>query len=699
MRIGKLKLWKLIVVVGLCAIVLAGCSTFEDIFGGGGDDETAVDISLTSPTNGAENQETSLTLTWSGNGTTYDVYLDKNNPPTTKVKNDNSTKSYEISGLDGGTKYYWQVEATKDGTSEKSGVWSFTTKSVDSEKAEGTITITYPTSSTVWTLGGGNTYAEWTGATDSVLFEIYAGGLYKGVYHITTANDGHVDGSAALDDWGTGNEFQLKIIDKNGNFGWSEKFSITEAISKTGLVAYYPFDGDAKDASGNGHHGTEHGNTISYVAGQKEKAVKFDNTQSTSIFHKNDYLSLPKTSFKDFTISLWVKFDENNHGGHNAALYAAGDASRDPHFKMMVSVDGKLHISINKDGADIMKDESPKVDFSDKQWHHIVASKSSQSVLFFEDGKLLKKLGLKEDLEIENLEHWIAYHEWYGGTASASRFTGQIDEVRIYNKALTEAEISELYKKDGGGEATGAATNIANQSTITYSSISTSAYGGYTPKASDVVDGEVKGLNFWTASSFSGSGWLNFAFSSSKSVAGIVIFSGHIHGSTSYRIKYKVEIKSNNEWKEVSTSQWIDNSISGVSKYYISDNHSANMHTIQLNTETALDEVRVSIDDSNYPGSYLWRTPIYEVKILTEGYEEWRVRYILADISLGGPLSYYKGYPNNKNAVESVKRWESGVRPTNSDKFERRLVNGSTTITYKGTDNMINGMDVKLTTD
>ena len=128
MRIGKQKLGKLICLAGLFVLVSAGCSTFEDIFGGGDDDETAVDISLTSPTNGAENQETSLTLTWSGNGTTYDVYLDKDNPPTTKVKNDNSTTSFDISALDGGTKYYWQVEATKDGTSEKSGVWSFTTK-------------------------------------------------------------------------------------------------------------------------------------------------------------------------------------------------------------------------------------------------------------------------------------------------------------------------------------------------------------------------------------------------------------------------------------------------------------------------------------------------------------------------------------------------------------------------------------------
>ena len=57
-------------------------------------------------------------------------------------------------------------------------------------------------------------------------FEIYQGDTYKGLYHGSTANDGHVDRSGALDDWGTGSTFRIKAIDSNDNFGWSVEFTI-----------------------------------------------------------------------------------------------------------------------------------------------------------------------------------------------------------------------------------------------------------------------------------------------------------------------------------------------------------------------------------------------------------------------------------------------------------------------------------------
>ena len=186
--------------VGLFVLVLAGCSTFEDIFGGGDeDDETAVDISLTSPTNGAENQETSLTLTWSGNGTTYDVYLDKVNPPTTKVKNDNSTTSYDISALDGGTKYYWQVEATKDGTSEKSGVWSFTTERETGGDGTG------------GTSGGGSG----TGGGTTIKKKSIKGSVQKGPFiNGTDISINELDSNLAQ----TGKFFSTQISDNKGTF-------------------------------------------------------------------------------------------------------------------------------------------------------------------------------------------------------------------------------------------------------------------------------------------------------------------------------------------------------------------------------------------------------------------------------------------------------------------------------------------------
>ncbi len=80
-------------------------------------------------------------------------------------------------------------------------------------------------------------------------------------------------------------------------------------------------------------------------------------------------------------------------------------------------------------------------------------------------------------------------------------------------------------------------------------------------------------------------------------------------------------------------------------------------------------------------------------------YDEARIRYIMADMSLGGPVSYYRGYPEDLNAVEAVRRWSNGVRVTNANQFQRRIVEGkSWQIVYKGTKRTIDGMDVILTT-
>jgi hypothetical protein len=73
-----------------------------------------------------------------------------------------------------------------------------------------------------------------------------------------------------------------------------------------GLVAYYPFNGDAKDYSGNGYDGAEHGEII-YVDGVIDKAVKFSKFK--------DLLELPNTILNNtvtLTVSFWIKLDKHN---------------------------------------------------------------------------------------------------------------------------------------------------------------------------------------------------------------------------------------------------------------------------------------------------------------------------------------------------------------------------------------------------
>lgn len=118
---------------------------------------------VVSPANGAINQSVSLTLSWScsdpdGSLLTYDIYIDRNNPPVTLVSSDQTDTNLARSGLDVSTTYYWKVVAeNKKGTSTTGNVWSFTTASSASSALS---FISAKFNGSPWISGGTKGYPE-----------------------------------------------------------------------------------------------------------------------------------------------------------------------------------------------------------------------------------------------------------------------------------------------------------------------------------------------------------------------------------------------------------------------------------------------------------------------------------------------------------------------------------------------------------
>ena len=84
--------------------------------------------------------------------------------------------------------------------------------------------------------------------------------------------------------------------------------------------------------------------------------------------------------------------------------------------------------------------------------------------------------------------------------------------------------------------------------------------------------------------------------------------------------------------------------------------------------------------------SVVWREP--------------QVRYLLADMSLGGDVAMYRTYAKeDPDSREAIRLWDAGVRVVNLDEFERKKANGATRITRKGNNQRISGSEVKLSTD
>lgn len=86
-----------------------------------------------------------------------------------------------------------------------------------------------------------------------------------------------------------------------------------------------------------------------------------------------------------------------------------------------------------------------------------------------------------------------------------------------------------------------------------------------------------------------------------------------------------------------------------------------------------------------------------------EVYKEPHVRYLIADMTLGGAPDYYKQHAHDSIPATALKEWEGGARLMNTNQFERRRIptpyGESMRVVFRGTERTVTGADLLLTTD
>ena len=86
-----------------------------------------------------------------------------------------------------------------------------------------------------------------------------------------------------------------------------------------------------------------------------------------------------------------------------------------------------------------------------------------------------------------------------------------------------------------------------------------------------------------------------------------------------------------------------------------------------------------------------------------EVYKEPHVRYLIADMTLGGSPDYYKQHAHDAVPAVALKEWAAGARLMNTNQFERRRIKTpygeSMRVVFKGADHTATGTDLLLTTD
>ncbi len=230
-------------------------------------------------------------------------------------------------------------------------------------------------------------------------------------------------------------------------------------IPTDNLDAYYPFNGNANDASANSNNGVVNGASLT--------ADRFGNTNSAYHFDgTDDWINLGNDASLHYeestisSISLWfncntnakqnlLRYDDKDDSdadspsSRNILMLRIDNLDADMDFDIRYSfgnVSGTRHISFHTSN-----------DYSLSSWHHLVAMKDNvkDSVYLYMNGiQILAEKDVSSGTWETTGQFMMMGRFKDGGTGEF--FSGEIDDVRLYSDILTDCEILSLFREGTG---------------------------------------------------------------------------------------------------------------------------------------------------------------------------------------------------------------------------------------------------------
>ena len=250
------------------------------------------------------------------------------------------------------------------------------------------------------------------------------------------------------------------------------KNGLITPIAAASLVAYWKFNGNANDSSGNGHTGTLEAGPVGLAAvpGPVPNLTndRFGNANSSYHFAGGGNIDVPYSPSlnpKAMTISLWERQDTAGRTDHRADCYMLG-LNRWNGWKFQMQPT-RPFFTVDTDTSiydhDAALDISIGTTTGAGPWHHLVATYDGDSTeIFYVDGVAVKtwtnlRGAIKvftptEDLSIGTDLPNSAYTATDDGTgryyvAWGGYWTGDMDDIMIYNVALTGPQITQIYNQ------------------------------------------------------------------------------------------------------------------------------------------------------------------------------------------------------------------------------------------------------------
>ena len=194
--------------------------------------------------------------------------------------------------------------------------------------------------------------------------------------------------------------------------------------TKIHKVSYYSFEDNVEDKWGD-RNGINNG--AKFVDGKEGKAIEIKNGNTVS-FEGNANLN------HDWTVGYWV-YDEGNKKDRSSVLTSTGGERSLDNRIASDNLKAGVHVSKDKGGVLTFQYEVPQ-----KQWVHLTwTNNKNDGLKLYANGKLIAT------------NTWTKTNDFFAPieVIGGDGFAGKVDDLKVYNRALTPEEVKESFKTKG----------------------------------------------------------------------------------------------------------------------------------------------------------------------------------------------------------------------------------------------------------
>ena len=229
------------------------------------------------------------------------------------------------------------------------------------------------------------------------------------------------------------------------SFATATMAQVPNYVPTNGLVGWWPFNGNANDESGNNNNGTVNGATLtSDRFGNSGKAYSFDGISNHIRVSDNNSSSLDLV--QDYTMSAWV----------NLTAHAYSPCIITKHLGNIDNL-GTYTYLLSSQPYYILQQATPHFDNSTQttvpssyqlnQWYYLSCTynKTQQSLIHYINGIAVDTINVLYDIQNTSIDLLFGASFVWDMNSLDYFWKGKLDDIGIWNRALTQQEITDLY--------------------------------------------------------------------------------------------------------------------------------------------------------------------------------------------------------------------------------------------------------------